>query len=74
MIPKVKAVEGELNWNPLHFCKGDLSKDGSHVNRNRAYYRPCCSISPEADCVGVSDAAGFNPCGISPRSEIVLRA
>jgi hypothetical protein len=24
MIPKVKAIEGELNRNPLHFCGGDL--------------------------------------------------
>jgi len=25
MIPKVKAIEGELNRNPLHLCGGDLS-------------------------------------------------
>ncbi len=25
MIPKVKAIEGELNRNPRHFWRGDLS-------------------------------------------------
>jgi len=24
MIPKVKAIEGELNWNPRHLWWGDL--------------------------------------------------
>ena len=32
MIPKVKAIEGELNWNPRHLWRGDLSKDtGSSI-------------------------------------------
>jgi hypothetical protein len=30
MIPKVKAIEGELNRNPLHFC-GEISEACKNV-------------------------------------------
>jgi hypothetical protein len=30
-IPKVKAIEGELNRNPLHLCGGDLRRSDLSV-------------------------------------------
>jgi hypothetical protein len=33
MIPKAKAIEGELNRNHLPFCGGDLSCFGTTTSR-----------------------------------------